>query len=206
VDEQNFVEVPEARIKRDQIQRNRARARWNLVWTLSDPNSNQQETKMVERIRLLEKPAVIETPRVRGRPFQKGNPGRPLGSKNKLTRLLEELVEGEGENITRKAIQLALKGNVQCLLNLLDRVLPKRRGRSLDFQLPEINGVRDIAPAIGAVTNGLSNGDLTPEEASELIESLERYERALIKNDHDFRVEDVQLRLKQMESFKANEE
>jgi hypothetical protein len=70
---------------------------------------------MVDRIRPIEEPTVIEPSRVRGRPFQKGNPGRPPGSKNKLTRLLEELVERDGENLTRKAIQLGLKGNVPCL-------------------------------------------------------------------------------------------
>jgi hypothetical protein len=157
---------------------------------------------MVDRSRPTEEPTVIEPLRVRGRPFQKGNPGRPLGSKNKLTRLLEELVEHDGENLTRKAIQLGLKGNVPCLQYLLDRIMPKRRGRPLDFQLPKINGVRDIAPAMAAVTNGLSNGDLTFEEASELMGFLESYERAIIRNHHVFRVEGVESRLKQMESFR----
>jgi hypothetical protein len=157
---------------------------------------------MVDRIRPSEEPTVIEPSRVRGRPFQKGNPGRLPGSKNKLIRLLEELVEDDGENLTRKAIQLGLQGNVQCLQYLLDRILPKRRGRPLDFQLPKINGVRDIAPAMAAVTNGLGNGDLTFEEASELMGFLENYERAIMRNDHVFRVEDVELRMKQMETFK----
>ena len=76
---------------------------------------------MVDRIRPSEEPTVIEPSRVRGRPFQKGNPGRLPGSKNKLTRLLEELVEDDGENLTRKAIQLGLKGNVQCLQYLLSQ-------------------------------------------------------------------------------------
>ena len=158
---------------------------------------------MIERIRpSAEEPTVIEPLRVRGRPFQKGNPGRPQGSRNKLTRLLEELVENDGEGLTRKAIQLGLKGNVPCLHYLLDRILPKRRGRPLDFQLPKINGVRDIAPAMAAVTNGLGNGDLTFEEASALMGFLESYERAIIRNDHVFRVEDVKSQLKQMKSFR----
>ena len=42
----------------------------------------------------------VSQSRVRGRPFQSGNPGRPTGSKNKTTRILEQLVEGEGETIT----------------------------------------------------------------------------------------------------------
>jgi hypothetical protein len=37
---------------------------------------------------------------------------------------------------------------------------------------------------MAAITNGLSNGDLTLEEASEVMGFLESYERAIIRNDH----------------------
>jgi len=40
--------------------------------------------------------------KIRGRPFQPGNPGRPVGSKNKTTRLLEQLVDNEGEKLIRR--------------------------------------------------------------------------------------------------------
>jgi uncharacterized protein DUF5681 len=72
----------------------------------------------------------------RGRPFQRGNPGRPRGSKNRTTRLLEELVAGEGEKLAQKAVELALAGNVKCLQMCLDRLMPRRAGRPLDFTLP----------------------------------------------------------------------
>jgi hypothetical protein len=55
--------------------------------------------------------AEAETPkRVRGRPFKPGNPGRPRGSKNRTTRLLEQLMANEGETLTRKVIDRALAG------------------------------------------------------------------------------------------------
>jgi hypothetical protein len=38
--------------------------------------------------------------KARGRPFQANNPGRPLGSKNKVTRLVEQLLDGEAEGLT----------------------------------------------------------------------------------------------------------
>jgi hypothetical protein len=35
--------------------------------------------------------------KARGRPFQPGNPGRPAGSKNKVTHLIEQLADEEAE-------------------------------------------------------------------------------------------------------------
>ena len=42
----------------------------------------------------------------RGKPFAPGNPGRPAGTPNKRTLVLQEMVDGEGETITRKAMEL----------------------------------------------------------------------------------------------------
>jgi hypothetical protein len=116
--------------------------------------------------------------------------------------VLEELVEHEGENLTRTAIQLGLKGNVQCLQYLLDRILPKRRGRPLDFQLPKINGVHDIASAMATIANGVSDGDLTPEEGTQLMGFLESQARVIVANDLVGRTEMVEAQMKQFKTFK----
>ena len=156
---------------------------------------------MVDRIRPIEEPTVIEPLRVRGRQFQKGNPGRPLGSKNKLTRLLEQLVEGQGQNLTQKMLELALDGNPRCLEYFMERLMPPRRGRVLEQPLPKISGVNDIGPAIAAITNQLNNGELTTEEASDMFGLLERYARAAAESGLAERVEKVEAQLKQMKSF-----
>src|SRR5262245_46484933 len=95
---------------------------------------------MVEKYRPKElEPSNAEAApkKIRGRPFQRGNPGRARGSKNRTTRLLEELVTGEGEKLAQKAVELALAGNVRCLQFCLDRLMPRRAGRPLDFTLPQ---------------------------------------------------------------------
>jgi hypothetical protein len=46
------------------------------------------------------------TRRVRGRPFKPGNPGRPPGSKNKITQIVEQLAEGQAEQLVQKVIEL----------------------------------------------------------------------------------------------------
>lgn len=138
---------------------------------------------------------------VRGRPFQPGNPGRPPGSKNKLTRLLEELVENEGEEITRKLIEQAKEGKPRPLLYCVDRLIPQRRGRPLEIQLPLIRHAQDIGPAIAAITNELNNGNLTLEEASDLTGLLESFARAIFADDLAIRVEQLEAQMKQMKEL-----
>ena len=53
--------------------------------------------------------------RVRGRPFEKGRSGNPLGRRvgcrNKTTAAAAALLAGEAEALTRKAVELALVGD-----------------------------------------------------------------------------------------------
>jgi len=118
-------------------------------------------------------PSNPEVPKkIRGRPFQRGNPGRPGGSKNRTTRLLEELVAGEGKKLTRKVVELALAGNVKCLEWCLDRLMPRRNGRPIDFTLPAVNGADDVVVAMTAITTAVNDGSLSTEEAGQLVHIL----------------------------------
>ena len=141
---------------------------------------------------------VNKSPRVRGRPFKPGNPGRPVGSKNKITHLLEQLVEGEGQKLAQKMLQVALDGNSRCLEYFMDRLMPPRRGRVLEQQLPEITGVNDIAPAMTAITNQLNNGELTTEEASGLVDFMERCARVILATGLVERVEKIEEQIKML--------
>jgi hypothetical protein len=128
--------------------------------------------------------AGTEIPKkVRGRPFQPGNPGRPPGSKNRMTRLLEQLVAGEAEKVIRKFIEMALAGDSRCMHLYIDRLLPRRNGRPVDFELPAFNDAHDIVPAMAAITAGVNDGSLTAEEAGRLVYILERYAKVLETHD-----------------------
>ena len=83
----------------------------------------------------------------------------------------------------------------------MDRLLPKRHGRPLDVQLPQISDVHDIVPAMAAIINRVNNGDLTPEEGSHLIDFLERCARLVVANDVVVRVEKVESQMKQRKTF-----
>jgi len=47
--------------------------------------------------------------------FANGNAGRPKGARNKATQAGLALLEGEGEALTRKAIEMALAGDTTAL-------------------------------------------------------------------------------------------
>lgn len=133
----------------------------------------------------------------RGRPFQPGNPGRPPGSKNQTTRLVEQLVAGDAEMLGRKMIELAKEGNVRCLEYCLDRLFPKRTGRPLDFHLPEINSVHDLVAAMANITTAVNNGDLTAEEAAHLVHCYEGYGRMFAMHDVEVRLKALELQMKE---------
>jgi hypothetical protein len=62
------------------------------------------------------------TGNTRGRPFKKGNPGRPKGARHKVTCAVEALLEGDAEALTRKAIEKALDGDTVALRLCLERI------------------------------------------------------------------------------------
>ena len=69
--------------------------------------------------------------------FQKGrsgNPaGKPKGARHRATLAAEALLDGEAEELTRKAVELALAGDVIALRLCLDRILSPRRERPVTF-------------------------------------------------------------------------
>jgi hypothetical protein len=134
--------------------------------------------------------------KVRGRPFPPGNPGRPPGAKNKTTRLVEQLLDDEAETLMRTLIQLALKGNVRCLHDCLERLAPRRNGRPVDFQIPAIKQTQDIVAAMAAVTTAVNSGDLTAEEAGHLVHVLEVHVKAIEAYDLAIRLERLEAQMK----------
>ena len=58
---------------------------------------------------------VLLAPAVRGRPFARGNGGRRPGSRNRASLISAALLQGEREQLLRKAIELAKAGDVAML-------------------------------------------------------------------------------------------
>lgn len=59
---------------------------------------------------------------------QSGNPqGRPKGSLNKTTLAVQNLLNGQAEEITQKAIELAIDGDGPALKLCFERLLPVKK-------------------------------------------------------------------------------
>ena len=128
----------------------------------------------------------------RGRPFTKGrsgNPaGKPKGARHRATLAAEALLDGEAEALTRKAIELALDGDILALKICLDRILPPRRERAVTLNLPTLRTPGDAGEASAAILGAVTKGEITLGEATELVglvaahvaslESSERYENS----------------------------
>ncbi len=116
---------------------------------------------------------------------ESGNPhGRPKGSLNNTTKIAMTLIDSEIEAVTRKAIELALNGDMQAIKLILERTLPVRKERPIGIELPELKCTKDIAEANKLIVVGLSNGTLTLSEANLLMTFLNALEKS--SNDKKF--------------------
>ena len=126
----------------------------------------------------------------RFKPGQSGNPrGRPKGSRHKTTLAIEKLLDGEGQEITLKAIELAKGGNMAAIRICLDRLAPPRKDQPILFTLPKMEKAGDATTASAAIVEAASAGELTPSEASELMKIVESYARTLQVSDFEARLE-----------------
>ncbi len=118
------------------------------------------------------------------RPGQSGNPaGKAKGTRHKTTLAIETLLDGEAEALTRKAVELALAGDMQALRLCMDRIAPARKDRSVSFDMPAIETLDDLPNATRALMAAVATGELTPSEAAELGKLVDAHVRAIEVTD-----------------------
>ena len=120
--------------------------------------------------------------------FASGNTGRPRGSRHKTTLAIEALLDGEGEALTRKAIDMALAGDTTALRLCLERIAPPRKDAPVRFDLPPMEGAASASAAMGAILASVASGDLTPAEATSLAGLVEAYRKALEATELETRI------------------
>ena len=120
--------------------------------------------------------------------FAAGNSGRPAGARNKATMAALELMDGEAEALSRKAVELALAGDTVALRLCLERVAPPRKDLPISFPLPTMASAKDAAAAAGAVLQAVASGELTPNEAAQIMGLVDSYRRTLEITELEARV------------------
>ena len=125
-----------------------------------------------------------------------GNPsGRPPGSRNQATLLMESLLEGEAEQLTRKAMELALAGDITALRLCLERLVPPRKDRPIHLVLPPIENVQQISLAMAKVSAAISEGEITPTEGEVLSNIWAAHKDVMVTADHERRIDDLERRM-----------
>jgi hypothetical protein len=128
---------------------------------------------------------------------QSGNPaGRPPGSRNRATIMVQNLLEDAAENIARRAAQLAEDGNVAAIRMCMNRLSPVGRHNTVALELPPIQSAQDCLRATSAILTGIANGDIAPSAAMQIARVIDVHLRAI--STHDFH-----LRLTKLEENRA---
>ena len=111
--------------------------------------------------------------------FSAGNIGRPKGSRNKATIAIESLLQGQAEALTQIAVTKALEGDSIALRLCMERIAPAPKDQPVSFSLPEMKNALDASEAAGSVLSAVSEGELTPIEATRVIGLIDSYRRTL---------------------------
>ena len=111
--------------------------------------------------------------------FATGNAGRPKGSRSKVTLAIESLLQGQAEALTQTAVTKALDGDIVALRLCLERIAPAPKDQPVSFSLPKMHNAMDASEAAGSVLTAVSEGELTPIEATRVMGLIDSYRRAL---------------------------
>jgi hypothetical protein len=128
---------------------------------------------------------------MRGRPFQPGNKygrGRPPGSRNKVARACQDTLDSHAETLTKKCLHMAFQGNTTAMRLCMERLMPARRHRTLQFKMPPVRTMADVATASESVLSGVARGQLTPAEGQAFSLMLEGRRRMIETQELDQRI------------------
>ena len=112
--------------------------------------------------------------------FEKGHPGgpgRPRGSRNKSTLILEAIARKGGPGVVRAMMRKATAGDVPAARLMMPRFWPA--GTFVEFDLPPVTDAAGVADAQACVLAAAGNKELSLEQADRYSKIIENRRRAL---------------------------
>lgn len=157
---------------------------------------NQQED--TENLSVVNSRRILQDPQTgRFLPGNKGG-GRPLGSVSAATRA-RELLGMHAEELVAIALEQVRGGNNTSLLSdLLRYAMPQQRSQLQNIVVPEAAAALErgeFETALGAVTKAVLNGDLSPDAAKTVTDSIRSAEEAKRLKHLQDRVEELSRRV-----------
>ncbi len=129
----------------------------------------------------------------RFRKGKSGNPqGKPKGARHKASMMAEMLFEEEIELVYHQVINQAKEGNLQAAKIILDRLLPPKKDRPINFKLPIIQNAADALKAGRLICHAVGTGELTPVEAESLSKIVEIQAKNIELYDFGLRLEAIE--------------
>ena len=111
--------------------------------------------------------------------FATGNAGHPKGARNKKTIAITSLLEGQAEALTQTAVTKALEGDSVALRLCIERIAPAPKDQPVTFNLTKMHNAMDASEVAGSVLTAVSDGELTPIEATRVMSLIDSYRRTL---------------------------
>jgi hypothetical protein len=129
----------------------------------------------------------------RGRPFQKGNPGRPVGAKNKKPAYLRNLVLAEGDELMKTLLEKAKEGEPFALRLAIEIIMGTRQERLLPgLDLPPIKSAADGPRVLAAIFKAVGAGLISPAEGEALSGLVDRTINAFAARDVEQRITSIE--------------
>lgn len=128
---------------------------------------------------------------MRGRPFQPGNKygrGRPPGSRNKSARVLQDKLDSHGESLINRCVYMAHQGDRTALRLCMERLMPVRRQRTVQFKVRPVKTLADVDAASQSVVSDIARGQLTPAEGQAISGILEDRRKVIETHEMEERI------------------
>src|SRR4051812_2843907 len=85
----------------------------------------------------------------------------------------------DGADVVRAVLAATRGGDMQAARLVLDRIVPVRKGRSIQLDLPTIESAADVLTALSSTIAAMADGEITPDEAAVVAGVLETKRKAI---------------------------
>ena len=119
--------------------------------------------------------------------------GRPKGSRNKISLLVQQLIDENAEEIIGKLIELAKGGEFPALKFLAERYVPPMRSHPIRIYLPSIKTPAEILKAYDQIWHAVGAGEITLDEMERLKSFLESKQKGIESIELAARIEELEI-------------
>ena len=95
------------------------------------------------------------------------------------TKAIESILQGQAKALNQTAVKKALEGDSVALRLCMERIAPAPKDQPVSFSLSKMENALDASEAAGSVLTAVSEGELTPLEATRVMGLIDSYRRTL---------------------------